>query len=195
MWELPETVEVDGMTFHIRNKCDYKMVLDVINVLNDKELESQQQAEVAVMIFYEDWEKTFDITDETKLKNVVSELIKQMMIIINNGEETNENDAHKPILMNWEKDFKLLVAPISRVLGYDVRTKDKYTHWWTFLAGYMEIGECTFSNVVSIRKKRLQNKKLEKYEQEFYMENRAMIDLPVETNLTQEEAELLNSDW
>jgi hypothetical protein len=57
----------------------------------------------------------------------------------------------------------------------------------------MEIGECTFSNIVSIREKKIKGKKLEKYEQEFYRENRKLIDLP--HKLTAEEEEFLNSDW
>ena len=57
----------------------------------------------------------------------------------------------------------------------------------------MEIGECTFSTVVSIRSKRAKGKKLDKWEEEFYRENRKMIDLP--QKLTAEEQEFLNSDW
>ena len=69
--------------------------------------------------------------------------------------------------MDWEHDFQNIAPPVSRVLGYDVRTPNKYTHWWTFLGGYMEIGETTFSNVVSIRSKMAKGKKLEQYEKEF----------------------------
>ena len=41
----------------------------------------------------------------------------------------------------------------------------------------MEIGDCTFANVVSIRNKLSKGIKLEKSEQEFYKENRKMVDL------------------
>ena len=52
-------------------------------------------------------------------------------------------------------------------------------HWWTFFGLYMEIGESTFSTVVSIRDKKRRGKKLEKWEREFYSKNKALIDLKV----------------
>jgi hypothetical protein len=41
----------------------------------------------------------------------------------------------------------------------------------------MEIGECIYTTFVNIRKKRNKGKKLEKYEQEIYRENKDLIDL------------------
>ena len=41
----------------------------------------------------------------------------------------------------------------------------------------MEIGESTFSTVVSIREKKRKGKKLEKWEQEYYKNNKSIIDL------------------
>ena len=49
----------------------------------------------------------------------------------------------------------------------------------------MEIGECTYSTVLSIRTKKRDGKKLEKWEQEFYTSNRKLVDIKVK--LTEEE--------
>jgi hypothetical protein len=115
-----------------------------------------------------------------------------MYKIINYGEAETANN--KPKLMDWQHDFKQVVAPVNRVLGYDVRTPGKYTHWWSFMAGYMEIGnECTFSTILSIRGKKSKCKKLDKWEEEYYRDNRKLIDLPLQ--LSPEEQELLNSKW
>ena len=62
------------------------------------------------------------------------------------------------------------------MLGFEARSVE-YLHWWTFLAAYMEVGDCLFAQVVSIRNKKARGKKLEKYEQQFYREHRAMVDL------------------
>ena len=183
MWSLPISVEIDGTEYTIRNKCDYRVVLDVISALNDEELEMKYRIECALFIFYEDL---------TGLKDIQT-AITEMMKIINLGEETTEEEQHKPQLMDWEHDFTQLAPPISRTLGYSVRDAKNYTHWYDFIGAYMEIGECTFSNIVSIREKKIKGKKLEKYEQEFYRENRKLIDLP--HKLTAEEEEFLNSDW
>lgn len=184
MWDLPVDVKINGLTHKIRNKCDYRMVLDVICALNDVDLTEDEKIKCALFIFYEDISAITDI--ETA--------IKEMFRIINYGETEDKNAAdNKPALMDWEHDFPQLAPPISRVLGYDVRTPDKYTHWYSFLGGYMEIGECTFSTIVSIRSKRARGKKLDNWEIEYLREHRKMVDLP--KRLSKEEEELLNSEW
>ena len=184
MWNLPISVEINGKEYAIRNKCDYRVILDVILALNDTELDSENRIRCALLIFYE------DLTGCDDFQTAVNEMMK----VINNGEEEKEQDtSQKPKLMDWEKDFSLIAPPISRVLGYSVRDKKNYTHYYDFIGAYMEIGECYFSNIVSIREKRLKGQKLEKWEQEFYRENKKMVDLP--QNLTEEEQEWLDSDW
>lgn len=183
MWDLPLSVEINGKQQIIRNKCDYRVVLDAICALNDNELTDEEKVKCALFIFYEDMSAIDDIDTA----------VKEMFRIINGGEEQEESEEQKPQLMDWEHDFSQLAPPVSRVLGYDVRTPDKYTHWYTFLGGYMEIGECTFSTIVSIRSKRAKGKKLEKWEEEYIKEHRKMVELP--RKLTAEEEEFLNSDW
>ena len=183
MWDLPIAVDINGKTHPIRNKCDYRVVLDVICALNDNELTDEEKVKCALFIFYEDISAIDDFDTA----------IKEMFRIINGGEEQEENQEKKPQLMDWEHDFSQLAPPISRVLGYDVRTPDKYTHWYSFLGGYMEIGECTISTIVSIRSKRAKGKKLDKWEEEYIREHRKMVELP--RKLTAEEEEFLNSDW
>ena len=183
MWDLPLTVEIDGKEYKITNRCDYRMVLDVICILNDNELSEEQKLRTALYVFYEDLKECTN----------VEKAIKEMFYIISYGEEDDEKPKEsKPKLMDWEHDFKMLVAPVNRVLGYEVRSID-YLHWYTFMSAYYEIGECQFQTVVSIRSKRAKGKKLDDWEQEFYRENKKMIDLP--QNLTEEEQEWLDSDW
>lgn len=183
MWDLPIEVEINGKSHPIRNKCDYRVVLDVICALNDTELTDEEKVKCALFIFYDDISAIDDFDTA----------IKEMFRIINGGEEQEENQEQKPQLMDWEHDFSQLAPPISRVLGYDVRTPNKYTHWYSFLGGYMEIGECTFSTIVSIRSKRAKGKKLDKWEEEYLREHRKMVELP--RKLTQEEQDFLDSDW
>ena len=77
--------------------------------------------------------------------------------------------------MDWQQDFSLIVAPVNRVLGKEIRSLD-YLHWWTFIGAYQEIGDCTFAQIVNIRQKKAHGKKLDKAEQEYYKKNRNLID-------------------
>ena len=183
MWDLPIAVEIDGAKHFIRNRCDYRVVLDVICALNDEELNDEEKLKCALYIFYE---------NVAEIKNL-EYAVKQMFAVINGGEEEDENQERSPQLMDWKHDFQQIAPPVSRVLGYDIRTPNKYTHWYSFLGGYMEIGECTFATIVSIRAKRAKGKKLDKWEEEYIREHRKMVELP--KKLTAEEQEFLDSDW
>ena len=178
-YDLPVSVEIDGQIFKIRNNCDYRIVLQCIEALNDTELSEEYRAQCALIIFYEDYDMLTDL----------SAALDEMFRIISYNDRGDENGPQKPVLMDWGKDFAQIAPPISRIIGYDVRTPGKYTHWWTFLGGYMEIGECTFSTIISIRSKKQKGKKLEKWEEEFYREHYDMVNLP--TQYTEEEKDIL----
>lgn len=182
MWSLPLKVNINGEEHSIRNKCDYRVILDVISALNDNELTNEEKMKCSLYIFYENVNKINDF----------KQAIKEMFRIINLGKE-EENEKTNPILMNWQQDFSQIAPPVSRVLGYSVRDENRFTHWYDFIGAYMEIGECCFSNIISIRIKKQKGKKLEKWEREFYQENKKIIDLPL--NITSEEIEWLESEW
>ncbi len=183
MWSLPICVEIDGIKHNIRNKCDFRVVLDVISALNDKELDEESRIKCALFIFYE------DIESITNYQVAVDEMMK----IINIGEDYSKDETESPKVMDWEHDYKNIVPPISRVLGYSVRDINKYTHWWDFIGAYMEIGDCYFAQIISLRLKRAKGKKLDKIDEEFYREHKKEIDLPI--NLTEDEKQWLDSDW
>lgn len=185
---LPEIVDNDGVDLIIREKCDYRIVKKVIRALNDVELTPEKKMHCALIIFYENYEK---------IKNIKN-AIEQMYFIIDCGnqykyERKEENQEHKSAIMDWDYDWDIIAPEINKVLGYEIRTPNKYTHWWTLIGAYKCIGEGAFNTIVSIRDKKQKGKKMEKWEQEFYRENRKMIDLP--HKLTAEEEEFLNSDW
>ena len=188
-WDLPLTVTIDGKEHEIDNGCDYRVVLNCIGFYEDTSLDLQTQHQAAFMTFYKD---PLSITN-------ANEAIKQMLLIIDckteaefeqNSAEQNQNS---PRLMNWTKDFKFIAPAVSRILGYDVRTPGRCTHWWTFLGAWQEIGECFWSTIISIRNKMAKGQKLEEWERKIYRERKKDIDLPI--NITDEEKEWLNSDW
>lgn len=176
-YSLPYKVELtDGTVLKIRNNCDYRVVLDCIGALNDNELSEEEKSKSALIIFYENYQ---DITNP-------QEAIDDLSKIISYEDETPQ-DSNKPILMDWQKDFKQIAPPISRVLGFDVRTPDKFVHWWTFVGAYMEIGECQFSTIVSIRSKKAKGIKLDKWEEDFCREHPNLVVLPQKYSQEEEE--------
>lgn len=151
---------------------DFRDIIDIMNILDDPDLLEAERIEIALDYFYK--------TDDYKVD--VFTATKTMFEFISQGEEENTNTSTKP-LYDWDKDFNIIIAPINRIMGEDVRGKE-YLHWWTFLSAFMEIGECTFSTYVSIRDKLNKGKKLEKYEERIYREHKNEISLKKKVDST-----------
>ena len=167
MWDLPTAIKIGDKEYKITNECDYRVVLDAICALNEPDYTDAEKIYTALWVFYEA-EIPKELTDVA---------VAEMYKIISCGEETNKTD-NSPALMDWKHDFMQIAPPVSRVLGYDVRNPNQYTHWYTFVGGYQEIGECQFRDIVAIRNKKQKGKKLEDWEQEFYRMHRKIVDLP-----------------
>lgn len=176
-WTLPTSLEVGGQFWDIRS--DFRAVLDILKYFADPEYENDEKWEICLTILYIDYDQMPG--------EYIEEAMQKAMEFIDMG--MKDDGQRKPHTMDWEQDAGLIIPPVNRVLGKEIRAME-YLHWWTFLGAYMEIGESLFSQVLSIRTKKAQHKKLEKYEQEFYRENKHLIDL--EKKYSEEESKLLD---
>lgn len=177
IYTLPTTVEIGGDEREIR--WDYRPILDIITVLNDAELDNESKALAAIDIFYPDAD-SISIYD-------YQEAMERCLWFIRCGNEEDEK-RKPPKLMDWEQDFKHIVAPINRVLGTEIRGPGK-VHWWSFISAYNEIGDCYFAHIVRIRHQKAKGKRLDKVDLEFYRENKSAVD--IKNKYTDAENELL----
>ena len=67
--------------YAIRNKCDYRVILDIISALNDEELEMEQRVECALFQFYGNDE--LDTVEKvlTSLNDIQIAIVEMMKII------------------------------------------------------------------------------------------------------------------
>lgn len=160
---LPTSLEAGGMEYPIRS--DYRAALDICAALSDPELDGRDRAAVLLDILYPDAGKMSPEHYE--------EAVERGLWFISGG--TQEDSHPGPRLVDWEQDFSYIVAPINRVAGQEVRAVE-YMHWWTFLAAYYEIGDCTFAQVVRIRDQLARGKRLDQADREWYKRNRQLVD-------------------
>jgi len=165
-YDLPKTVEIGGRHYAIRT--DFRDVLELFTVLADPMLTDRSKAIVTLEILYPE--------AETIPPENIEEALRQASWFINGGRDEDAAKAKAPKLVAWEQDFPHIIAPINRVMGTDIRAV-KNMHWWTFLAAYMEIGDCLFAQIVRIRDKRARGKPLDKFEKEFLRRNRDLVDI------------------
>lgn len=164
IYELPETVEIGGKEYPIM--WDYRPILDIMCALSDPELNEQDRIYVALYIFYP--------TLEEIPHNRIQEAVEQCFWFVNGGADDNSGKK-QPKLMDWDQDFNLIASPVNRVLGKEIRSKEKL-HWFSFLSAYSEIGDCTFAQAVRIRDMKLRGKKMDKQDREWYNRNRELVD-------------------
>lgn len=164
-YDLPVSVDVGGREYEIRS--DYRAILDILEAINDPDLTDAERAEVVLRIFY----PTFDDMPQEDFECA----IERCIWFINCGADEDPQERKPERLMDWQQDFPLIVAPVNRVIGREVRSME-YLHWWTFIGAYQEIGDCTFAQIVNIRQKKAHGKKLDKSEQEYYKKNRHLVD-------------------
>ena len=172
---LPKELNVNGVDRAIRS--DFRVALLIFQAFNDPELSDQEKAWVMLDCLYVD------------LENIPPEDYQsahEMAVWFLDGGMVHEDSNYKKSkkIIDWEQDEQMIFSAVNKVAGKETRAVE-YIHWWTFLGYFNEVGEGLLSTVISIRQKKNKGKKLEKYEQEFYRENKSLID--IKTRLTAEE--------
>lgn len=173
IWSLPKSLCIDGKEYEIRS--DFRAILDILSAYNDSQFNDQEKTMIMLKIFYKD-KISADCLREA--------CDKAIEFIDYSFEDFKKRKAHK--LMDWNQDAPILIPAINKVAGREIRSIP-YLHWWTFMSLYMEIGEGLYSQVINIRNKKIKGKKLEKWEQEFYRDNKSLVDLKMKRNERSEE--------
>ena len=159
-WRLPETVSIGGIEYELNT--DYRDILEIMGYLNNPDTPEYLRWKIAVALFYEG-----DIPEAH-----LQEAMEYLAAFISCGEK---DEKPGPKLLDWEQDARAIIADVNKVAGREIRSLP-YLHWWTFLSYFQAIGEGQLSTIVSIRDKLRRGKKLEKWEQDFYRENKSKVD-------------------
>ena len=167
MYRLPTKVTVDDLEFNIRERGDFRMVLDCFKALQDEELSEDYRVLASLLIFYNELN---DYDDLQEFEPQLNDLAKEMFRFINGGEENSPGAERDVTLVDWEQDSQIVCAAINNVANQEIRSVE-YLHWWTFLGYYMSIGQSVLSTVVGIRDKIAHHKKLDDWEKEFKKNN------------------------
>lgn len=162
-WELPTRAEIGGKQYEIH--ADYRDVLEIFSYFENPDLPEYLRWQVALALFYEG-----QIPNEHQ-----QEAMEYLSLFLNCGKPDRGKWETK--LLDWEQDASMIVADVNKVAGQEIRALP-FLHWWSFMAWFHAIGEGQLSTVVAIRDKLRRGKALEKWEKDFYRENKERVDLP-----------------
>ncbi|BCK01597.1 Gp15 family bacteriophage protein [Anaerocolumna chitinilytica] len=179
--QLPKTLDINGISRAIRS--DYRVVFVIFEAYADSEMNDNDKCRTMLECLYEDFENI--------PQDDYPEAVSKAVWFIDGGKQYEESKDTRKVL-DWEQDEQLIFPAVNKVAGHEIRAVE-YMHWWTFLGLFNEIGEGLLSTVLNIRQKKNKGKKLEKYEQEFYRENKQLIDIKIKYSAEElEEMERIN---
>ena len=162
---LPMTLVVGGHDYPIYS--DFRVALLIFQMCADSTLDDKFKTYGCVQLLYKDYVQI--------PQSDLQEAAKQAKWFLDGGDMPMSQKQPKPLL-NWEQDEGIIFPALNKVAGREIRT-EKYLHWWTFLGLFNEVGEGLYSSVINIRWKKAHNKKLSKTEQEFYRNNKNLINI------------------
>lgn len=163
-WDLPESLTVNGKDYEINT--DYRCALEIMTDMADSAADEQDRAAALLIGLYQDFDS---IPPED-----YEEAVKAGLWFLRGGEDETPQKP-EPRVVDFEQDYPLIIGPVNKVLGTEIRALE-HVHFWTFLAAYREIGDCTFAQVVRIRDHLARGKALDKSDREWYRKNRHLVD-------------------
>lgn len=173
---LPTSLEIDGEQYEINS--DFRIALLIFEAYADKELTYCEKAAVCLNCLYKEVPKN------------VEEALKKALWFLDGGDVPKSKKAPVKII-DWSYDESIIFPALNKVAGFETRIAS-YVHWWTFLGYFSEVGDGLLSQVMNIRQKRAKEKKLEKWELDFYNEHKELVD--IKEKLTPEEQAELDAE-
>ncbi len=164
-WDLPTTAVIGGREYPLN--ADFRDILDILWQLENPDEPEFIRWQIALALFYEDYDQ-MPAADQ-------QEAMEYLALFLTGG-QAEERQGPAPKLLDWEQDALAIVADVNKVAGCEIRALP-FLHWWSFLAFFQGIGEGQLSTRVSIRDKLRRGKPLEKWERDFYRQNKEQVDL------------------
>jgi len=162
-FELPAALAFGGRSWPIRT--DFRDVLRVLAAFEDPNLSPREKARACLRGIYPDAE---DIPP-----GLLQAAYDAAVDFIDHGVGGGRGRR----VMDWGQDAPLIFPAVNRAAGFEVRATD-YLHWWTFLGYFLEIRDSTYATVLALRQKKYGGQgRLDKGEQRFWSDNRALCEL------------------
>ena len=165
VYDLPTSLTIGGVGYPIR--YGWRAVVDVLDAFSDPEMDEEAKVLYMLMVMYPTLK---DIPER-----LIPEACEKAAAFIDCGQK---EDGNKPKLIDWRQDASIIISEINNVAKREIRL-DPNIHWWTVFSWFMSIGDGRLASVLHIRQKKARHKKLEKWEQEFYNENKHIVDFSI----------------
>lgn len=165
-YNLPTSLTI-GEVVHPIN-YGWQTAIEIFCEMNDPEKSRAEQVAVMLVKLFPNW-KEFS-SEQTP------EAIQKACDFLDCGKKP-DGKVH-PRLVDWEQDAEIIIPAVNQAANQEIRLNPNI-HWWTFFGWYMSIDGGIFSSVLHIRQKKAKGKRLEKWEEEFYRDNKHLVDIKI----------------
>ena len=159
LYSLPRQAVLEGVTYDLNT--DFRVILKIFRVFGDETLPPMLRWLTALRLFYR---QEIPISHRQAAMEYLGDFLR-----------CGGEDSPGEPLFSWEKDAAPIIAGVNAAAGREVRMEEN-VHWWTFLGWFHAMPTGMFSALISIRKKLRAKQKLEPHEEEFYRENKSLVD-------------------
>ena len=159
LYSLPQQAVLEGVTYDLNT--DFRVILKIFRVFGDETLPPMLRWLTALRLFYR---QEIPLSHRQAAMEYLGDFLR-----------CGGEDSPGEPLFSWEKDAAPIIAGVNAAAGREVRMEEN-VHWWTFLGWFHAMPTGMFSALISIRQKLRAKQKLEPHEEEFYRENKSLVD-------------------
>lgn len=176
MLTLPNSIKLGEKEYSIRN--DYRVGIRLMQMFEDPELTDSEKLFIAMRVIFKD----------AVISGIyLQEALEKTVWFLNGGDLNQTSSAgSQRRLYSWNQDLRFIIAAVDKTVGFSVRGK-AFFHWWDFLSAFSEVGESSFSTIVSQRLLKQKGKQTES-DIEWWADNADIAELRVQRSREEQDA-------
>lgn len=173
---LPKSIKLGEKEYPIRN--DYRVGIRLMQMFEDPELTDSEKLFIAMRVIFKD----------AVISGIyLQEALEKTVWFLNGGDLNQTSSAgSQRRLYSWNQDLRFIIAAVDKTVGFSVRGK-AFFHWWDFLSAFSEVGESSFSTIVSQRLLKQKGKQTES-DIEWWAENADIAELKIQRSKEEQDA-------
>ena len=173
---LPKSIKLGEKEYPIRS--DYRVGIRLMQMFEDPELTDSEKLFIAMRVIFKD----------AVISGIyLQEALEKTVWFLNGGDLNQTSSAgSQRRLYSWNQDLRFIIAAVDKTVGFSVRGK-AFFHWWDFLSAFSEVGESSFSTIVSQRLLKQKGKQTES-DIEWWADNADIAELRVQRSREEQNA-------
>lgn len=173
---LPKSIKLGEKEYPIMS--DYRVGIRLMQMFEDPELTDSEKLFIAMRVIFKD----------AVISGIyLQEALEKTVWFLNGGDLNQTSSAgSQRRLYSWNQDLRFIIAAVDKTVGFSVRGK-AFFHWWDFLSAFSEVGESSFSTIVSQRLLKQKGKQTES-DIEWWADNADIAELRVQRSREEQDA-------